>query len=129
MVRRRPWLPAAIAVTVDPENWAVAVEQAGTPDELLLLPGGSPGGPSGDAATAQAAVAAGVPAGGSRVVYELTAVIAHIRWAVRRQCACGCARRCQARQALRTCALLAVCGGPAPDFSLRAALSGLQGRG
>ncbi|KAL4430743.1 hypothetical protein ABPG75_005999 [Micractinium tetrahymenae] len=82
VVRRRPWLPAAIAVTADPDSWAVAVEQAGSADELLLMPAGagSPGATAGDAAAAaQAAAAAGVPAGGSRIVYELTAVIAHIR--------------------------------------------------
>ncbi|KAL4432378.1 hypothetical protein ABPG77_001677 [Micractinium sp. CCAP 211/92] len=79
VVHRRPWLPAAIAVTADPDSWAVSVEQAGTADELLLLPRGSPGAPARDAGAAQAAAAAGIPAGGSRVVYELTAVIAHIR--------------------------------------------------
>lgn len=94
VVHRRPWLPAAIAVTADPDSWAVSVEQAGTADELLLLPRGSPGAPGGDAGAAQAAAAAGIPAGGSRVVYELTAVIAHIRWADQERFACILASRC-----------------------------------
>ena len=67
MVRQRPWLPSAVAVTADPEGWTVAVQEAGSAAELL----------SGEAAAAGAAV----PPGGSRAVYELTAVVALIRQA------------------------------------------------
>lgn len=78
VVRLKSWLPAAIAVTADSEGWSVAVQEADSADDLLARNrGGSDGSPGGG--TGAAAAAAGVPAGGSRAVYELTAVIAHIR--------------------------------------------------
>lgn len=71
MARQRTWLPSALAVTADPEGWAVAVQEADSADDLLA---------------ASCGVAAGgvpamqpVPPGGSRAVYELTAVVALVR--------------------------------------------------
>ena len=66
VTRQRPWLPAAVAVTTDPEGWTVSVQEAASADELLAAAGAV--GPP--------------PPGGSRMVYELTAVIAHIRQAL-----------------------------------------------
>lgn len=64
MVRQRAWLPHAVAVAIDPQGWAVAVQEAESAEELASSGGGG----------------AAVPPGGSRAVYELTAVLAHIRW-------------------------------------------------
>jgi hypothetical protein len=65
VVRRRAWLPHAVAVTADPEGWEVSVEEAGGADQLAPNAGGEGGGR--------------LPPGGSRAVYELTAVVALIR--------------------------------------------------
>ncbi len=95
--RRRSWLPPALAVTTDPEGWVVGVEEGGTAEQLLV----GQGGPAAAAAAATAGVdpaaaaaepasgplgspgsggaAGGVPPGGSRAVYVLTAVICHIK--------------------------------------------------
>lgn len=67
MVRQRPWLPSAVAVTADPDGWTVAVQEAGSAEELM---------------SGEAVAEAAVPPGGSRAVYELTAVVALIRCGV-----------------------------------------------
>lgn len=72
MTRQRPWLPTAVAVTADPQGWTVAVQEAETAAELLA--GGEGEG---------AAAVAEVPPGGTRAVYELTALVALIRHARR----------------------------------------------
>jgi PAB-dependent poly(A)-specific ribonuclease subunit 2 len=59
--RARAWLPFALAITADPEGWAVEVEEAGSAAEAAARCGG-----------------AAAPAGGVRAVYELTAVVAHV---------------------------------------------------
>ncbi|KAL4859552.1 PAN2-PAN3 deadenylation complex catalytic subunit pan2 [Chlorella vulgaris] len=64
VTRQRAWLPAAVAVTADPEGWTVAAQEADSAEALL-------------AAAAQQAV----PPGGQRAVYELTAVVALVRQA------------------------------------------------
>ena len=58
--RARPWLPFALAIDADPEQWRVEVAQAGSAEE------------------AAAAAGTELAAGGVRAVYELTAVIAHV---------------------------------------------------
>jgi hypothetical protein len=71
VTRQRAWMPHAIAVTSDPEGWTVAVQEASSAEDLLAA---SCGVAAGDVAAME-----GVPPGGSRAVYELTAVVVLIR--------------------------------------------------
>lgn len=71
MTRQRAWLPPAIAVTADPEGWTVEVHECDNPDDLLAASCG--------VSVGSAAAMGAVPPGGSRAVYELTAVVALIR--------------------------------------------------
>eukprot|EP00887_Chlorella_sp_A99_P005338 scaffold1.g5338.t1 len=62
VVRKRAWLPFALAITLDPERWEVDVRQGGCAEELGGALEGTP-----------------VPPGGCRAIYQLTALVSHVR--------------------------------------------------
>lgn len=99
VMRQRAWLPAAVAVTADPEGWTVAAQEADSAEALL-------------AAAAQQAV----PPGGQRAVYELTAVVALVRQAT------DCTA-CHGHQLAAQCCCLAKSGSLLARVLLASALA------